>query len=194
MSKSKKSQIPKNRDDSDSVEKEDEDARTADVILETTEGEIPGKLKILGELSGKIKILKSSTLWAGPLPSPEIMKEYLDISAELVPKIIEMAEREQLHRHNMDKRVLDAEIRDGKNNRNIEKRGQICALAIGTIAITSGALVAIFGNQLVGIFVGGPISLSGVGALVYAFLKRPVESTKSARTGEEKVIEQEKMD
>jgi len=42
----------------------------------------------------------------GPIPSPEALARYDQISPALVDRIVGMAEKEQLHRHDMDKELI----------------------------------------------------------------------------------------
>ena len=49
---------------------------------------------------------KEVTQWQGPLPPPESLKRYDDISPGTAQTIIEMAVKEQEHRHLMEKETL----------------------------------------------------------------------------------------
>lgn len=77
-----------------------------------------------------------------------------------------MTKKKTAHRHEMDKKSLDAEI-SFQNKRFTEARiGQFCALIIGLTAIIGGVYAGVSGSDITGGIIGG----GGVVGLVSAFI------------------------
>lgn len=109
----------------------------------------------------------SHLITQGPLPNPEILDRYEQILTGAADRIMAMAEDEAKHRHEMEKRSLEADI-NGMNADILDtKRGQWFGLIIGLTAIISGSIVSIYGSPWAGGFIGA----SGVAGLVTAFIK-----------------------
>ncbi len=108
----------------------------------------------------------ASKRFSGPLPSPKILSQYKKISPSLYKKIVEMAVDEQKYRHKTEDKIIDAEIEDTKEGRTIEKRGQILAFLIGTIALIASTIIAISGKQITASIIGG----GGIVSLVSVFI------------------------
>jgi uncharacterized membrane protein len=79
--------------------------------------------------------------FSGPLPPPEALSQYESISNGLAERIVQMAEREQAHRHEQEKQALTEDEENNKRgherltknqevNRDYGKRGQICAIIV----------------------------------------------------------------
>lgn len=95
----------------------------------------------------------------GPLPSPEILKEYNLAIPGLGETIVQMALDDAQHRRTMDTEILKAQKRDNL-------LGQCFGFSIGTIAIIAGAITSVMGSQIFGTVLGG----GGVAALVAVFV------------------------
>lgn len=141
------------------------------------EGEIiiPGKdldrVVITNSLKSNREAEKKSILairesFSGPLPPPEILAQYKEISPDLIKQIEVMAAKEQEHRHGIEDKTVNAGIEDLKEGRIIERHGQIFAFLIGTIAIISGTIIALCGYQIAASIIGG----GGILGLVSAFI------------------------
>jgi uncharacterized membrane protein len=107
-----------------------------------------------------IRIL--SARFAGPLPPPGALAAYEDLSPGLANRIMEMAEREQTHRHQLENTAFATETLLGK-------RGQIFALGICLAGFVVVIILALNGEGGAAAIIG---SLDLVG-LVAAFLVRP---------------------
>jgi len=107
----------------------------------------------------KIVAAHVSKQFSGPIPPPEYLEHYNRIVPNAAERILAMAEREQTHRHDGQKRALDADIKEGK-------LGQILAFLIGVFTIGCGTYAAINGAQVAGSLIGS----GGVIALVTAFI------------------------
>lgn len=102
----------------------------------------------------------------GPLPPPSTLAGYNNIQKGFADRIIIMAENEASHRHEMDKRVLDARIQVTEYEANEARLGQIFGLLIGVTALIAGSYTAIQGFA----FAGSVIGTSGVIGLVSVFI------------------------
>jgi uncharacterized membrane protein len=95
----------------------------------------------------------------GPYPSPGQFKEYQEIDPEIVVKILAHSEKEQDHRHTMDRR--------GQSYDFTQKLvGQFFGFMIGMGALGYGAHVATSGNPWSGALLG----TGGVASLVAVFV------------------------
>lgn len=104
--------------------------------------------------------------YSGPVPSPEVLKEYEQIAPGFAERLLSMAEQEQSHRHECERRALEQNIENHQARSREISRGQHYGLAIGLTAITAGATLAFHGHDLPGGFIG----TGGVIGLVVAFL------------------------
>ena len=125
-------------------------------------------------MSGKIKKKTSSTpsksistsvtstsIFSGPIPPPEIMRQYNQIIPGSAERILKMAEKEQDHRHEIEDRLIKSEILN-------TRLGLIFGFIIGITGIICGSIVIMHGNN-----VGGSvISATGISILVGLFIKR----------------------
>lgn len=97
--------------------------------------------------------------FAGPLPPPDILEKYNQISPGAAERIIKMAEDQAKHRQDLERKVIDADIIGGR-------RGQTCGFIIGLAAVLGGTACALLGHQIAGTFIGG----GGVTGLVGIFV------------------------
>lgn len=106
-------------------------------------------------------------LFVGPLPPPDILRDYGKVHPDLPDRIVTMAENEQKHRHTMESIGMEA----GSSS---AKRGQVCATLISVLAILSAIPIGIWGNE----WAAGAIGTVGiVGYLTPALLPRNKQST-----------------
>lgn len=78
----------------------------------------------------------------GPLPPPEVLQGYGDIDASFPKRIMQLAEREQEHRHENERKMVDAEA-------GSVWRGQCGAIGLGLAALIAAVPIAIWGNAAV---------------------------------------------
>ena len=103
---------------------------------------------------------------SGPLPHPDVLRQYEDVSPGLVERIVKMAEDEAEHRRNIEMQIIDVQSRDQKAYRKSELLGQVFGLLIGLSAITGAVVCAVNHAQIAAAFIG----TSGVTGLVTAFI------------------------
>lgn len=81
------------------------------------------------QVTQRVEMTKTETsLFIGPLPTPDALEKYEQIQPGIAERILQMAEKEQAERHLQQKQVLDMERRNLRSlNWNII-RAQIFAL------------------------------------------------------------------
>lgn len=116
------------------------------------------------------EIVAESHEFSGPLPPPSILSSYEGISPGLAGRIVAMAENEAIHRHDMEKRLLDADVEINhkmiQNNAREVLLGQILGFVIGTLTILAGTYTIVSGFPWAGV----PVGTGGVIALVTVFI------------------------
>jgi len=107
-----------------------------------------------------INVVKAvSQQFSGPLPPPHILGEYDNVQAGLAARIVEMAEKEQAHRHGIEAQALSASI-------STEKRGQHYALLLSLVILVGSMFLVYSGKEIAGSLLAGA-SLTG---LAYIFI------------------------
>lgn len=114
-----------------------------------------------GSVSSSELVAVKEHYYSGPLPTPEIFKQYREIIPDLPKKIVDMWESEVRHNHTLVSKVFDAEAKDQQSARAEMRIGQflaflICALLIGVagffgwlgypwpgVVISSGTMVSL---------------------------------------------------
>ena len=115
---------------------------------------------------GVLEMTASAQVYQGPIPHPSILAGYENVVPGAADRILQMAEREQQHRHKSDQTLINAEIEDARQDRYEARLGQIFGLVIGLSAIITGGVTAVRGAQIAGAF----ISSSGVAGLAAVFI------------------------
>jgi len=64
----------------------------------------------------------------GPIPDPDTLGRYNEVNPGFAERIVTMAEKEQLHRHENDVTVLNNQEKQHKRNTNTFRLGQYLAL------------------------------------------------------------------
>jgi uncharacterized membrane protein len=95
-----------------------------------------------------------------------ILEGYENVVPGAAERLIAMVEKEQSFRHKMEKSLLDAQIKDARQDRAEARLGQIFALVIGLTTVVTGGVTAVRGAQLAGGFIGS----AGVASLVTVFV------------------------
>lgn len=113
------------------------------------------KTEILRVFSFQTKITKHS----GPLPSPEDLGKYAKVIPEGADRIMCMAELQQKHRMELEKKAIKEQFLQSK-------LGQIFGLLIGLSAIIGGVVCIMNNHEWSGAFLGG----SGLTGLVSVFV------------------------
>ncbi len=107
-------------------------------------------------VKGSIRI--QQTKFNGPLPSPEMMKQYEGILPGAADRIVTMAEKQSEHRQEMEKIVTKAETRDSL-------LGVLSGFLLGVLMIGGGIYLAIIGHSY-----GSWLSIGGFASLIGVFV------------------------
>lgn len=98
-------------------------------------------------------LLQSIQHFSGPLPSPEILKEYNKILPDAAERIFKMAEKAQDHYEITERKIVDLEIKK-------VSRGQILAFLIAITGIAGAVVCAFLGQIAIGSIIGGATLIS----------------------------------
>ena len=101
-----------------------------------------------------------ATGWAGPYPPPDILRGYEDVLPGSANRIISMAERQQAHRHDLEKAAVD-----GGSKR--AWWGLWLGFAISVVVMTLGTITILLGQPAAGGTVMGVDVVALAGVFVY---------------------------
>ncbi|MFM8474150.1 MAG: DUF2335 domain-containing protein [Candidatus Kapaibacterium sp.] len=100
-------------------------------------------------------VLVHTQQWQGPLPPPAVLQQYDTVIEGLAERLVSTMEREQSHRHAMERTMLETHT-------SMYKRGQFIAAFIALASIASGLLLGIQGHTTIAI----AFITSGIGAMI----------------------------
>lgn len=105
------------------------------------------------------RLIAAQQTISGPLPAPEILRAYEDMTPGAAQIILDMALKDQEVDHEL-RRAMQATIdRDNLAERAAEKRGQWLAFFLLCAAIFSACLLALMGREIVGaVLAGAPVA------------------------------------
>ena len=116
---------------------------------------------------------RSTKFFSGPLPSPEVLKEFNAIVPGSAERIIKMAENQSIHRRELEQKVIDSDIKRSK-------WGQILGFVIAISGLIVSGFVAIYGSAVAGSIIGVGTLASLVGVFMYG------SKTRSEERGEKR--------
>jgi uncharacterized membrane protein len=90
---------------------------------------------------------------SGPLPSPQILKEYNEILPDAAERIFNMAEKAQVHYETTEQRLVELEIKK-------VSRGQFLAFIIAITGMAGAVVCAFLGQVTIGSIIGGATLIS----------------------------------
>jgi uncharacterized membrane protein len=109
------------------------------------------------EIAKEVEIFMAQ--YSGPLPPPNILKDYNEVVSNGAERIMVMAEEQSKHRRALETKALHTDSRNSL-------LGVIFAFLLGITTVVTGAIVAIKGQTFSGAF----ISSVGLGGLVSTFI------------------------
>lgn len=109
---------------------------------------------------------------SGPLPTPDVLKEYDVALPGAAERIMIMAEKEQEHRHNFDNKCRETDSRDSL-------LGIVFALILGLGTLVAGVFIALKIPSATGAISGTVMGISGIASIVATFLKGTKASWKN---------------
>ena len=98
----------------------------------------------------KQQVIQVTEQFSGPIPPPDALERYNQITPGAAERILAMAERETSHRHDTEQLIISNEYKEAK-------RGQIFALTTCSLAILTGGYLAISGMQWAGMVIGSSV-------------------------------------
>lgn len=81
----------------------------------------------------------STHQWTGPLPSPSALRQYENVCSGSAERILRFMEREQEHRHDMDRTTLGFHT-------SFLPRGQWLAASLGVLTLTAAVFFGSIGQ------------------------------------------------
>lgn len=115
------------------------------------------------------QVVMHTQQWAGPLPPPAVLKQYDEVFPGLAERIVTSMEREQEHRHSVDRELI-------QTHQVAFTRGQWIAATIALICLVLGFVLGYNGQSVAAVaFVTG-----GLGQVVLAFLGSREDRSKQA--------------
>lgn len=118
------------------------------------------KLEALLQKEGSTKLLMQKASFSGPLPPPSILGEYNNVLEGSAERIMSLAEKEQQHRHYIEKKALNGHI-------NLDRRGQYLGFSVATFALGCATFLIANGYVISGTIIGSLDIVALVGAFVY---------------------------
>ncbi|MBR5998396.1 MAG: DUF2335 domain-containing protein [Deltaproteobacteria bacterium] len=107
----------------------------------------------------KTQIFAAQQTISGPVPSPEVLGAYEQMSPGAAKIILDMALKDQEVEHEL-RRALQATIeRDNLAERAAEKRGQWLAFTLVCLSIGASVVLTYMGNKIAGwVLAGAPLA------------------------------------
>lgn len=113
-----------------------------DIINESIDKNLEEFIDILEE--SHITLEKYSSVFSGPLPHPDILKGYKEVDEEIPLKIVKMAEKDYYHQVEMEKTLIEENIK-------IEKRGMNFAFITALSCLILGVFLIYLGKDIYGL-------------------------------------------
>lgn len=110
--------------------------------------------------------VQQTTAFQGPIPAPDDLMRYEQITPGLADRIMSMAENEAEHRQQQERELLSVNGKLANRQQNEVVIGQIFGLVIGLSVVGTSAWLAVNGYQLT----GGLVGSAGVIGLVSVFV------------------------
>lgn len=114
------------------------------------------------------------TGFQGPLPPPELLKQYDELIPNGAERIFSVFEKQVDNRISLEQRVITG------NDRRANW-GVICALVIGLAGLAISGVVAMSGRELAASFIGGGTLVSLVSTFIVGTRSRREERQEKAR-------------
>lgn len=109
-----------------------------------------------------VQIVRES--FSGPLPHPSVLEDYEKVMPGLSERIVAMAEREQRHRHKVERRIV-----------NLGPVGQLLGFILGLVALVASIHLIQEGHDIAGIATVLMALATLTGALIFGGKKKAHE-------------------
>ncbi|WP_296560133.1 DUF2335 domain-containing protein [uncultured Acetobacterium sp.] len=98
--------------------------------------------------------------FSGPLPHPQILRGYEEVVPGAAERILSMAENQATHRQQLEKAVINSNVRDSR-------MGVVFAFVIGIVGVSGGIYAVLQGAEWAGTLISGVSLGSIVGSFIY---------------------------
>lgn len=115
-------------------------------------------------------------VYSGPLPEPRTLKEYDIVMPGAAQIIIEMAQREQEHRHRLEDGINASMIRDTDAEITGRTRAQWMAFAFAIVSVCLGAWLISLDHTIAGSIFAGSCIVGIVSSFLKSGRKKPEPS------------------
>ena len=119
--------------------------------------------------------IQTASYYEGPFPPPQMLRELNDINPVLAERVLAHGEREQEHRQEIQKGIMQGALEDQKASNAMLRTGQYLGFGIAITAIVCGSIVASLGQPAAGTCIGG----IGLTTLVGLFTRKSPGNTKA---------------
>ncbi len=103
--------------------------------------------------------------FSGPMPPPNILNGYEKILPGAADRILSMAETQSKHRQSMEKKMIEAEARDGL-------LGILFGFALGGGCIVAAIVMVLLYPEAAGVISGAVLGSTGVASIAIASINR----------------------
>lgn len=103
--------------------------------------------------------------FSGPIPSPDMMARYEEISPGFADRILTMAEKQANHRMQAEDRMIEIERQDSR-------RGSWFAFLLGMGALAAAVTMVIVEGSAAGAIGGSVLGVTGISSIAINFIKR----------------------
>lgn len=112
--------------------------------------------------------ISAQMAFSGPIPPPEVLRNYDQILPGAAERIMAMAEKQSTHRHKLEENYLATEARNSL-------LGIIFALLLGITGLSASGICIYVGQGWPGTALGGVTLVSLVGTFIYGTQQRRIE-------------------
>jgi len=135
----------------------------------------PRKKKVDGERR-LIAAIQRSERFSGPLPHPQLLKEYGEIVSNGAERIFAMVENQMRHRISLEKMVIESDVRRSD-------RGLILGFVLSLVIILGGFGLVLSGRDVMGIAAILTAMATLIGVFIYTreSRKKELESKSGKR-------------
>ena len=155
--------MPKNKDNKDLITGDKTELQEVlekipdDLLIEAVVSRIQKEPSV--EIKKVVRQVTESS-FSGPIPPPKMLGEYDSVQNGLADRIVSMAESQQSHRQELEKKSVNAAIAT-------ESRGQNYALIVSVLIIAGSLYLIGSGKQIAGTLLAGSTLLG----LAYLFIR-----------------------
>lgn len=123
--------------------------------------------------------------FSGPLPPPNVLREYNSILPGLANRIVAMAEAQSSHRQRLEQVVINSDCRRSWG-------GLVSGLIVALFGLAASAYVISQGHDWAGVAIGGATLASMVGSFLWGTHSRKAERLQKAGASAQKPADEKR--